>query len=120
MLRLPGLLRDPMRSLVAAHREYGDATTFRVGPLRFVSVADPAFAQHVLVRNHRNYVKSRSYQGLRLVLGDGLVTSEGEHWRRQRKLVQPAFHRARLAALADTMVRCIDERLADWDDRRRP
>lgn len=120
MLRLPGLLRDPMRALMAAHREYGDATTFRVGPLRFVSVADPAFAQHVLVRNHRNYVKSRSYQGLRLVLGDGLVTSEGEHWRRQRKLVQPAFHRARLAALADTMVRCIDERLADWDDRRRP
>jgi cytochrome P450 len=112
------LLRDPLGSLTAAHAKFGDAATFRLLHLRFVSLADPAAAQHVLVRNHRNYVKSPSYQGLRLVLGDGLVTSEGEHWRRQRKLAQPAFHRQRLAALVDTMVQCIDERLADWDARR--
>jgi cytochrome P450 len=111
------LLRDPLKSLTEAHATFGDATTFRLGHLRFVSVADPAFAQHVLVRNHRNYVKSRSYQGLRLVMGDGLLTSEHDHWRRQRKLAQPAFHRGRLAALADTMAQCVAERLADWDSR---
>ncbi|MEM9453505.1 MAG: cytochrome P450 [Myxococcota bacterium] len=115
-----GLLRDPLTALVRAHEQLGDAVCFRVGPIRFLSVADPAMAHHVLVGNHRNYVKSRSYQGLRLVLGDGLVTSEGTHWRRQRKLVQPAFHRQRLAGLADTMARCVGERLDDWDRRPRP
>jgi cytochrome P450 len=111
------LLRDPLAALTHAHATYGEAVTFRVGHIRFVSVSDPASVQHVLVRNHRNYVKSPSYQGLRLVLGDGLVTSEGDHWRRQRKLAQPAFHRPRLAALVDTMVHCVDERLAEWDAR---
>jgi len=114
------LLRDPLRHLTEGRERFGDAVCFRVGPVRFVSVADPELAQHVLVRNHRNYVKSRSYQGLRLVLGDGLVTSEGELWRRQRKLAQPAFHRQRLAALAGTMSECVREHLRDWDDRVRP
>jgi len=109
------LLRDPLAALTRAHREFGDATCFRVGPFRFVSVIDPELAQHVLVKNHRNYVKSRSYAGLRLVLGNGLVTSEGEHWRKQRKLAQPAFHRQRLAGLADVMAECVDERLHAWD-----
>ncbi|MCA9704894.1 MAG: cytochrome P450 [Myxococcales bacterium] len=110
-----GLLRDPLGSLTRAHRAHGDAVCFRVGPIRFMSVADPELAHHVLIRNHRNYVKSRSYRGLRLVLGNGLVTSEGEHWRRQRKLAQPAFHRQRLAQLAQTMARCVEERLDAWD-----
>jgi len=114
------LLHDPLRSLTEAHQRFGDATCFRVGPIRFMSVADPAMAQHVLVRNHRNYIKSRSYHGLRLVLGNGLVTSEGDHWRRQRKLTQPAFHRARLARLAETMAACVDERLRQWDQRAHP
>lgn len=111
------LLRDPPRALTDAHRRYGDAVCFRGGLGRFVSVCDPELAQHVLVRNHRNYVKSRSYEGLRLVLGNGLVTSEGEHWRRQRKLAQPAFHRARLAALAGAMVQCVEERMDQWHAR---
>ncbi|MCX4247963.1 cytochrome P450 [Paraliomyxa miuraensis] len=111
------LLRDPLLHLTRAREQYGDATCFRVGPLRFVSVANPDYAHHVLVGNHRNYVKSRNYAGLRLVMGDGLVTSEGEHWKRQRKLAQPAFHRQRLAALADTMSECVGERLDQWDQR---
>jgi len=115
-----GLLRDPLRALTTSHEQLGDTVCFRVGPVRFVSVADPALVQHVLVRNHRNYIKSRSYRGLRLVLGNGLVTSEGAHWRRQRKLAQPAFHRQRLALLAETMAHSVQERLADWDTRARP
>src|SRR5688500_1297175 len=59
------LLRDPLGALTDAHAKFGDAATFRLLHLRFVSLADPAAAQHVLVRNHRNYIKSPSYQGLR-------------------------------------------------------
>ncbi len=114
------LMRDPLATLTTGHQEYGDAICYRVGPVRFVSVADPALVQHVLVGNHRNYVKSRNYEGLRLVLGNGLVTSEGDHWRRQRKLAQPAFHRKRLAGFADTMAACVKEQLADWDARTDP
>lgn len=111
------LLRDPLRSLSEARDRYGDVACFRVGPIRFVSVADPALAQQVLVRNHHGYVKSPSYEGLALVLGRGLVTSDGAHWRRQRKLAQPAFHRQRLALLADTMAQCVRELLDDWEAR---
>lgn len=111
------LLRDPIRSLQQGQREFGDVVCFRVGPVRFVSLADPDAAHHVLVSNHRNYIKSRNYQGLALVLGNGLVTSDGAHWKRQRKLAQPAFHRQRLAALADTMVDCVHQRLDEWERR---
>ncbi len=111
------LLRDPLTALTRGREEHGDAVCFRAGPIRFISVADPDYAQHVLVKNHRNYVKSRNYEGLRLVLGNGLVTSEGDHWRRQRKLAQPAFHRQRLAALADAMGQCVRELLDEWQAR---
>lgn len=111
------LLRDPLRHLSEGREHFGDVVCFRVGPVRFVSVADPALAQHVLVRNHHAYKKSPSYEGLALVLGNGLVTSEGAHWRRQRRLAQPAFHRQRLARLAETMAECVHERLDDWDAR---
>ncbi|MCH9688784.1 MAG: cytochrome P450 [Deltaproteobacteria bacterium] len=120
MLSGLALLRDPLAALTQGHEQFGDVVCFYVGPIRFISVSDPAHAHHVLVRNHRNYIKSRNYQGLRLVLGNGLVTSEGEYWRRQRKLAQPAFHHRRLANLADTMATCVQEQLARWDERREP
>ena len=59
---------------------------------------------HVLVDNNKNYTKSPNYKGLKLVLGEGLVTSEGEFWRRQRRLSQPAFHRDRVASFVTAMV----------------
>ncbi|MEM7154548.1 MAG: cytochrome P450 [Myxococcota bacterium] len=120
LLAIIRLLRNPLQTLTATREQYGDVTCFRVGKIRFVSVADPELAHHVLVRNHRNYIKSASYQGLQLVLGQGLVTSEGSHWRRQRKLAQPAFHRQRLAKLAETMAECVHERLEQWDARQSP
>ncbi len=90
---------------------------YRFGPYRFVVLSDPEAVQHVYVRHHRNYVKSRSYDGLRLVMGNGLVTSEGDFWRRQRKLSQPAFHRKRLEGLTQAMARCTEELAQSWEAR---
>ena len=83
--------------------EHGPIARLRFGPAFYYLLNDPELVRHVFVENHRNYKKSRNYQGFRIVLGDGLFTSEGELWRRQRKLEQPAFHRERLAGFAGAM-----------------
>ena len=114
---LPDGIRDPLALFERTHATHGDVALFRFGPVRYVLLNDPDAIQHVFVTNHRNYVKSRSYRGLELVLGQGLVTSEGELWRRQRKLSQPAFHHQRLATLVDAMARCTNEMLEDWSNR---
>jgi cytochrome P450 len=112
--------QDPTGLFTEGRQRWGNIVGYRFGPFRFLVLNDPDAVQHVLVKNHRNYVKSRSYAGLRLVLGNGLVTSEGELWRRQRKLSQPAFHRQRLATFVDTMTRCTTEALDGWDRRTKP
>jgi len=106
--------RDPLQMFVRASRTFGDAMTLRFGPYRFVVLHRPEDIRHVYVQNADNYVKSRTYRGLKLVLGNGLVTSEGDFWRRQRKLANPAFHRKRLSVFANDMVRCTDEMCGDW------
>ena len=93
---------------------FGDLVRYRFGPFRFVVFNDPDAIQHAFVRHHSRYVKSRSYDGLRLVMGNGLVTSEGDFWKRQRKLSQPAFHRKRLAQLAETMGRLTEDLAEQW------
>lgn len=97
--------------------QFGDLVRYKFGPFRFVVLHDPDAIHHVLVKHHARYVKSRSYDGLRLVMGNGLVTSEGDFWKRQRKLSQPAFHRKRLATLASTMSRLTEELVTEWSGR---
>jgi cytochrome P450 len=106
--------RDPIGLMMRGLRDHGDLVRFRFGPYRYYMVNDPDAIKHVLVDNHKTYQKSRNYKALKLLLGDGLLTSEGEFWRRQRKLAQPAFHRERLAAFADTMVAYTDAMLTRW------
>jgi len=76
----------------------------------------PDYIEAVLVTQHNNFEKSKDYRALRRVLGNGLLTSEGEFWRRQRKLVQPAFHQVRIAAYAEVMVSYTKTMLASWKD----
>lgn len=97
--------------------QFGDTVLYRFGPYRYVVIHRPQDIRRVLVRNHANYHKSPTYQGLKLVLGQGLVTSEGSFWKRQRKLAQPAFHHRALVGLAQDMQRCTHEMLDDWGQR---
>src|SRR5205814_643136 len=95
----------PLRWIPRWFEEYGDI--FRiVSPLgQATVVGSPALARQVLMDHYSRYQKkSRAYAVLRILMGNGLVTSEGEFWRGQRKLVQPAFHRHRLDALFAMMV----------------
>ena len=87
---------------------------------RLYSVQSPDYAKHFLVTNNRNYIKDLSYKRMKISLGNGLLTSEGEFWRRQRRIAQPAFHREQLAGMADTMIESVSERLQSWEQIQTP
>jgi len=106
--------RDPLKLLSEGARDHGNVVRFRFGSFQYVLVSGLNEIQHVLVKNQKNYIKSKSYQGVRLILGNGLLTSEGEFWRRQRRLAQPAFHVQRLRGLAATMARLTGDTLERW------
>lgn len=85
-------------------------------PIRKIAVLnDPECVRHILQENNRNYVKSFGYDPLKLLLGNGLLTSEGDFWRKQRRLAQPGFHKEKLAAIVDTMITCTGQLLTRWE-----
>jgi cytochrome P450 len=106
--------RDPIALFLRTQASHGDVARLRFGPVDYYLLNDVAAIKRVLVDNAANYEKSRSYAGLKAVLGEGLLTSEGEVWRRQRRLSQPAFHRERVAALAGAMASEVERMLARW------
>ena len=112
---LPNLRSDPLRTFLDAADRYGDLVHMKAGPYHGFLLSEPAHIRHVLQENARNYHKSPLYDRLRDSLGNGLLTSEDSLWLRQRRLAQPAFHRQKLAAMADAMVACADQMLDRWD-----
>jgi cytochrome P450 len=93
---------------------YGDIVGIRVVNFRNIFINHPDLIEEVLVDHPRRYVKGRVLRANRHVFGEGLLTSEGDFWLRQRRLVQPAFHRARIAAYAETMVQYAQRMLDSW------
>ena len=85
-----------------------------------VVLRHPKAIQHVLQDNHANYVKGVGYDDLRVLLGEGLLTSEGAEWLRQRRLVQPAFQTVALETYHPVMVETIAAFLDRWKARARP
>lgn len=115
MLRnLLQLARHPIPTFTEYLRRYGDNFSMRVGGTRTTFfTADAEVARHVLQRNHRNYEKSEIQTGqLGKYLGYGLLTNTGDDWLRQRRLIQPGFHRQRLTALTSDMQSVIEETCA--------
>jgi len=86
-------------------KKYGEIFSLSLPLTRLVIAAKPEYAKYVLVDNNKNYHKSLAYDMLKLLLGNGLLTSEGEFWKKQRRLAQPAFHKQKLADLTAMMVR---------------
>jgi cytochrome P450 len=121
-LRVVRALRsDPLRFLTSLREEHGDVARFQVGPYLSYLVSRPEAIRHVLVDHATNYNKyTRDYDKLRLSLGDGLLTSEGDFWRRQRRIAQPAFHRQHLNRFAATMSRLAGAMLDRWAQSKTP
>jgi cytochrome P450 len=111
------LREEPLQFLTDLARNHGDAVSFRVGPYKTMLFAHPDAIKHVLVTRSTNYDKQTpGYDLLGGLLGKGLLTSEGEFWKRQRRIAQPAFHRRRIAAFAETMVTFTEQMLERWAD----
>ncbi len=97
-------LRHPLRTLATLQRNHDRMVHLRIGGRHQYLVFSPEDTKHIMQENHRNYGRSPAFQVLKIFLGNGLLTSEGDFWRRQRRLAQPAFHRQKLAALSQTMI----------------
>ncbi|MGQ0555764.1 MAG: cytochrome P450 [Nitrospiraceae bacterium] len=109
----------PLESLSAWWRQHGDVLRFRLGPKTFYLFSHPDLAEEILVKQSDRFVKVYNPQrphGLALVLGNGLVTSSGEVWKRHRRIIQPIFHRSRMAAMADRMAQVGEQRVTSWKD----
>ncbi|MFO0585928.1 MAG: cytochrome P450 [Polyangiaceae bacterium] len=108
---------DQIGFMMRSWAECGDVARFRFVALPAHLVAHPDHVRHVLVDNHRNYDKqTKGFEALRIVLGNGLLTSEGDFWRRQRRIAQPAFHKDRIASFGEGMVRAALDTARRWDD----
>ncbi|MCA1619998.1 MAG: cytochrome P450 [Acidobacteria bacterium] len=108
--------RDPLGFMLGLAREYGDLSTFRVGRERVYFVNSPEGVRDVLTNHYGNFLKGGGRQSARRFLGEGLLLSEGELHRRQRRLALPAFHRQRIAAYAAEMTASADRLASRWRD----
>lgn len=109
------LQQDPLGFIAGVAHEYGDIVLARLGPIRMYLLHHPDAVKHVLQENNQNYVKGFVVARVKVLIGDGLFTSEGDFWRRQRRLAQPSFHRERLAGFAETMIAKTAARLDGWE-----
>ncbi|MDQ3744006.1 MAG: cytochrome P450, partial [Acidobacteriota bacterium] len=115
---LPRFRRDSLGTFSDLVRRYGHTVRFK-GLLTAYLFSHPRDIEHVLQTNQQNYLKGRIYAETRSSIGEGLLVSEGDFWRRQRRLAQPAFHRQRLAGLARVMTGSTVEMLDVWEDYAR-
>ncbi|HEY8378511.1 MAG TPA: cytochrome P450, partial [Nannocystis sp.] len=117
---LPSMLRHGMFKFIEnCWRQYGEIFQIPTGGRsRVTVVSHPDAAQRIFQDAVRNYYKGRSYDPIRPLLGNGLVTSTGDFWVRQRKLSQPAFHVSRLRGFLSTMARCVRDMLVRWEKGR--
>ncbi|RKH19369.1 cytochrome P450 [Corallococcus praedator] len=113
---LPQVRRDILGFLSDIHREYGDVVRYRLGPLKSHLIAHPDGVRHVLQDHVKNYTKDHlSYRMGAWITGNGLLTSQGDFWLRQRRLAQPAFHRQRIAGMATQMIHSTEAMLQRWE-----
>jgi len=117
--RFPGhtlleFARRRLPFLVESAERYGDIVFFKVGNERIYLLNHPDLIREVLVTNQKNFTKSRALVRAKKVLGEGLLTSEGEFHLRQRRLAQAAFHRDRIATYAQSMIACAHHTRSRW------
>ncbi|PCH93879.1 MAG: cytochrome P450, partial [Bacteroidetes bacterium] len=107
--------KDTTGFLTRTAKEFQDLSYFKVLNINIYYLSKPEYVQHVLQVNNKNYHKGVKYKFLKLFLGQGLLTSEGEFWLQQRRLAQPAFHKHKIASFAETMTSDTNDMMSDWE-----
>lgn len=117
---LPVLLTQRLDRLERLQQQHGDIFTLNLGFTKVTVLCHPRHAQHVLRDHARIYSKANPlWDAIRGLIGNGLPTSEGDFWLRQRRMMQPHFHRERLTAMVRLMIHAIDEELVSWEQYER-
>jgi cytochrome P450 len=117
---LSALRRDPLAFLTSLTRRHGEVVRLRLGLWDAYVVWQPDHVKHVLQDRHTIYMKGKpDYRVLKRILGEGLVTSDGAFWLRQRRLMQPAFHRSNIATFGAIMVDRTRALMKAWDESAR-
>lgn len=111
---ISSLVNSPLQLFQQCAEEYGDIALLRVLNRRIYVLSNPDYIKRVLVSNQKNYAKGRALQVTRQVIGEGLLTSEGDFHRQQRLLMQPAFHRRQVAGYAEIMGDLTGTHIQNW------
>jgi cytochrome P450 len=115
-MRLASLMRDPLAGYLNLAATYGDVIRVPISPWASLFVfSRPEHVEHVLAGNQDNYVKAFTYRPLRALMGNGLLTSEGEDWRRHRRLIQPLFSRRDVGSFGPPMTDATRRMLKSWE-----
>ena len=110
-----GIDAGTLETLQSLQREYGDMVSMRTanGRLAYL-VNDAVEVRRILARRHSKYHKGPGFERVKMLLGNGLIVSDGDVWRRSRTMIQPAFSRQNVHRLTTVMVECTDRRAAKW------
>ena len=112
---LPDFRTDAIRLFLNATEEHGDIIRLRLFNREAWLLRHPEHIRYVLHSNYKNFSKNtRGIQYISHILGQGLLTSDGDHWLRQRRIAQPAFHRKRLVGFVETMTQCAEGMVEEW------
>jgi len=112
---LPERARNPLGLYLDSRQRLGDMVRYRMGYIYVEQLTHPDHVKHVLADASARYTKGTVFDKTRPLVGNGLLTAEGDFWKRQRRLAQPAFHKERLAALGARMTDTLCERLPAWE-----
>jgi cytochrome P450 len=108
-------VKDPIGSMEESMARYNGTYAVNLGAKRMIATQDPEFIEYVLKTNHKNYYKSPLLtEQLGRFLGKGLLTSNGEYWLKQRRLIQPGFHPEKIRALFAIIKRTVDDFIANF------
>jgi cytochrome P450 len=111
---IPEMTSDMLGMFMNLTRQHGGLVQFKLLTKMYMLATKPEYVKHILQSNHHNYIRGKSVETGRVLLGNGLPLSDGDFWLSQRRIIQPAFHRQKLTTLATTITHTIQEHLASW------
>jgi cytochrome P450 len=111
---IPGMMRNPFGCLMDTAARYDGLARMGVGPFHIYLVSHPDYVRRILVENSQNYYKGSIMDGIRVALGNGLFTSDGDLWTRQRRLMAPVFHHSHAVGMVGTMTAVANEHMQSW------
>ena len=119
--KMPGKLvrefiGDPIKMLTKVAQQYGEISYFKLGREHVYLINNPDLIEKILIHDHRNFKKGKRLQIAKRLLGEGLVTSEGELYNRQRRLIQPMFHPTQIRSYGDIMTDYAERMSGSWRD----